>query len=83
MTIAMTNATPQNGDTHSQYTIGKPWHGLESPCEVSVKWNGGGTTVFENEVFTADEAAPIFTHYLEHNTVPAEFELRLIDTNSY
>lgn len=83
MTLAITIAEPRNGDTHSQYVLGKPWNGVTPPREVSLEWNGGGTTVFENEVFTADEAAPIFAYYLEHDTVPAEVELRLIDTISY
>lgn len=83
LTIALTREEPRNGDTHCQYVLGKAWNGVTPPREVSLEWNGGGTTVFENEVFTADEAAPIFAYYLEHDTVPAEVELRLIDTISY
>ena len=83
LTLAITSPEPRDGDTHSQYTVGKKWTGAEAPKEVRLTWNGGGTTVFENEVFTADEATPIFAYYLEHDTVPPEFELRLIDTISY
>jgi len=30
------------------------------------------------ELFTADQAAPVFMHYVEHQTVPDGYTLRLI-----
>lgn len=31
------------------------------------------------ELFTADEAAPVFVHYVEHQSIPDEYTLRLVD----
>ncbi|NII42562.1 hypothetical protein E9228_003231 [Curtobacterium flaccumfaciens] len=31
-----------------------------------------------SELFTADQAAPVFMHYVEHQTVPDGYTLRLI-----
>ena len=67
--------------TPHQYTIGRP-DGDPSgePTEV-IHWDDGrySTTVYPNEVFTADEAAVIFYTYFLTDKVAQPYTLREID----
>jgi hypothetical protein len=68
------------GNAH-QYTVGRPGGGYTGePTEV-VHWDDGrfSTTVYPNEVFTADEAAVIFYTYFLTDKVAQPYTLREID----
>jgi hypothetical protein len=43
---------------------------------VEIKWEQNSMTVPGNEVFDAEEAAMIFSHYFRHCTVPDAYTLR-------
>ena len=67
-------------DAYAQYAVGRPLAEGEYPEPASVSWDETTITVQSNEVFTAEEAAPIYSHYLRHNSVPDGCTLRLIGT---
>lgn len=69
-----------NGAAH-QYVIGKPGdRPAGAPTEV-IHWEDGrhSTTVYPNEMFTADEAADVFYVYFQTDEVPESYTLRELD----
>ncbi|MGM7667929.1 hypothetical protein [Microbacterium sp. A93] len=79
MTIEM-RAFDADGVAH-QYTVGKAGdEPAAAPTEV-IRWDEGrhSTTVYPNEVFTADEAADVFYAYFLTNTVAEPYILRELD----
>jgi hypothetical protein len=67
--------TEADGEGH-QYVVGRlPGPRLEDP-QVKIPWDDFEAVVYDDEVFTAEEAAELFGSYLESGTVPAEFALR-------
>ncbi|WP_435749098.1 hypothetical protein [Microbacterium sp. PMB16] len=69
-----------DGTAH-HFTVGKPGAGSEeAPSEV-IRWDDGrhSTTVYPNEVFTADEAAEVFYAYFLTDEVPEWCTLRELD----
>lgn len=65
----------------NQYTVGKPdAEQAGAPSEV-IRWDEGrhSTTVYPNEVFTADEAADVFYAYFLTDTVAEPYRLRKLD----
>ncbi|MCZ0708501.1 hypothetical protein OYT00_00655 [Microbacterium paraoxydans] len=64
-----------------QYVVGRPGADMSGePTEV-IHWDDGrhSTTVYPNEVFTADEAAVIFYTYFLTDKVAQPYTLREID----
>lgn len=73
--------------TAHQYVVGRPAGDADAqpPADaqpsVVIRWDDGrhSTTVHPSEVFTADEAAEIFSAYQQHGDVPAQYALRALD----
>uniref|UniRef100_UPI00261400D6 hypothetical protein n=1 Tax=Microbacterium sp. TaxID=51671 RepID=UPI00261400D6 len=66
-----------DGEPH-QYVVGKPGEKpTGAPSEV-IRWDDGrhSTTVYPNEVFTADEAAEVFYAYFLTDEVAEPYVLR-------
>jgi len=79
LTIEVRRLDP-DGTAH-QYTIGKPGGDRTGePTEVS-HWDEGrhSITVYPHEVFTADEAAVVFSTYFLTDDVSQPYELRELD----
>jgi hypothetical protein len=70
----------ENGAAH-QFTIGKPGERPGGPPTHVIHWDDGrhSTTVYVNEVFTADEAAEVFSAYSQTDEVPDSYTLRELD----
>lgn len=60
------------------YVIGRP-HDLADPLTEVIDVQDAHEPRHPAELFTADQAAPVFTHYVVHQTVPDGYTLRLID----
>lgn len=67
--------------TAQQYVVGKPGAGADAGPAAVIRWDDGrhSTTVRPNEVFTADEAAEVFTAYRLQGAVPDGYALRALD----
>lgn len=79
LTIEVRYVDP-DGTPH-QYTVGRPGGDLSGePTEV-IHWDEGrySTTVYPNEVFTADEAAVVFYTYFLTDKVAQPYVLRELD----
>ena len=63
---------------YHQYALGRPTLAPSGP-EVEIKWEQNSMTVTVNEVFDADEAARIYTHYFQHRIIPDNYTLRELD----
>lgn len=70
----------QDGVAH-QYVAGKPGHAQEGPPTEVIHRDDGrhSSTVYPNEVFTADEAADVVYGYFLHDKVEESLSLREID----
>lgn len=69
------------GGVARQYTVGRPGEQpAGAPTEV-IHWDDGrhSTTVYPHEVFTADEAADVFSAYFQTDRVPESCTLRELD----
>jgi hypothetical protein len=79
LTIEVRYVDP-DGTAH-HYTVGRPGGDLSSDPTEAIQWEGGrySTTVYPNEVFTADEAAVIFYTYFLTDKVAQPYTLREID----
>lgn len=69
------------GDGAKQYIVGRSATHSGEPS-TDIPWNGYISTVYPDEVFSAEEATELFAYYLVHNTVPAELSLRWLDLNA-
>ncbi|MDJ1114600.1 hypothetical protein [Microbacterium dauci] len=61
----------------TQFVVGKPADDAGDATET-ITWDGGTqrTLVSANEVFTADEAAEVFSAHFRTDEVPAGYTLR-------
>jgi hypothetical protein len=67
--------TEEDGKGH-QYVVGRlPGPRLKEP-QVRIPWDKFEAVVYEDEIFTAEEAFELFGSYLETGTIPAKFALR-------
>lgn len=66
-----------DGETHL-YTVGKPHPAGDTTVLLPISAERA-VRVFENEIFTADEAAEIFTAFQGPDRVPDGFTLRELD----
>ncbi len=66
-----------DGETHL-YTVGKPQPAGDATVLLPMSAERA-VRVFENEIFTADEAAEIFTAFHGSDRVPDGFSLRELD----
>lgn len=64
-----------------QYVVGKSAGDFSGAPSEPISWDDGrySTTVFPAEVFTADEAAEVFSAYFLTDRVPAQYHLRELD----
>jgi hypothetical protein len=53
-------------------------HDLAEPLTETIDVQAAHEPRHPSELFTADQAAPAFMHYVEHQTVPDGYTLRLI-----
>ena len=53
-------------------------HDLGEPLTETIDVQAAHEPRHPEELFTADQAAPVFMHYVEHQTVPDGYTLRLI-----
>ena len=53
-------------------------HDLGEPLTATIDVQAAHEPRHPEELFTADQAAPVFMHYVEHQTVPDDYTLRLI-----
>jgi hypothetical protein len=60
------------------FVVGRP-HDLDEPLTEIIDVPAAHEPRHPAKLFTAEEAAPLFLHYIEHQTVPDEYVLRLID----
>ncbi|WIE67856.1 hypothetical protein [Curtobacterium sp. MCLR17_054] len=59
------------------YIVGRD-HDLTEPLTETIDVQVAHEPRHPAELFTADQAAPVFMHYVEHQTVPDGYTLRLI-----
>ncbi|OII33044.1 hypothetical protein BIU98_06220 [Curtobacterium sp. MMLR14_010] len=59
------------------YIVGRD-HDLAEPLTETIDVQAAHEPRHPSELFTADQAAPVFMHYVEHQTVPDGYTLRLI-----
>ena len=59
------------------YIVGRD-HDLSEPLTETIDVQAAHDPRHPAELFTADQAAPVFMHYVEHQTVPDGYTLRLI-----
>ncbi|WIE60924.1 hypothetical protein DEI97_014370 [Curtobacterium sp. MCLR17_032] len=59
------------------YIVGRD-HDLSEPLTETIDVQAAHEPRHPAELFTADQAAPVFMHYVEHQTVPDGYTLRLI-----
>lgn len=59
------------------YIVGRD-HDLGEPLTETIDVQAAHEPRHPAELFTADQAAPVFMHYVEHQTVPDGYTLRLI-----
>jgi hypothetical protein len=59
------------------YVVGRD-HDLAEPLTETIDVQAAHEPRHPSELFTADQAAPVFMHYVEHQTVPDGYTLRLI-----
>lgn len=65
---------------YRQYVIGRPTAGDPGPADEMIEWSDHRLWVRSSELFTADEAIPIYLHYWQHDaTLPTGVELRPLD----
>lgn len=64
---------------YHQYAVGRP--GTPDRSTVTVGWRENSTTVPDNEIFDAAEAATIFDFYRRNRTIPDGYSLRELDLN--
>lgn len=74
MTVEMRVADPDGG--FEQFTLGK---GPAEGDPVAVPWQNHVVEVYPAEVFTAEEAQPIFEQYFRTGTVPEGLYRRSLD----
>ncbi|MBF4596626.1 hypothetical protein ITJ50_14910 [Curtobacterium sp. VKM Ac-2889] len=53
-------------------------HDLTEPLTETIDVQAAHEPRHPAELFTADQAAPVFMHYVEHQTVPDGYTLRLV-----
>ena len=61
-----------------QYVVGRTSQKRSEQPDVDIPWDDFVTTVYEDEVFDADEATVLFAHYLAHGSVRSDYALREI-----
>jgi hypothetical protein len=59
------------------YIVGRD-HDLSEPLTETIDVQAAHEPRHPAELFIADQAAPVFIHYVEHQTVPDGYTLRLI-----
>ena len=59
------------------YIVGRD-HDLSEPLTETIDVQAAHEPRHPAELFTADQTAPVFMHYVEHQTVPDGYTLRLI-----
>jgi hypothetical protein len=59
------------------YIVGRD-HDLAEPLTETIDVQAAHEPRHPSELFTADQAAPVFMHHVEHQTVPDGYTLRLI-----
>lgn len=65
-----------------QYVVGRPGTTHEGRPTELVTWaDGQRQSVYPGEVYTAEEAAPVYLSYYDTGTVPAGYVLRELDLN--
>lgn len=61
------------------YVVGRD-HDLAEPLTDAIDVQDAHEPRHPAELFTADEAAPVFVHYVEQQKIPDGYALRLIDS---
>ena len=63
-----------------QYVVGQPGTTHQGERTETVTWAGGHQLhVYPGEVYTSEEAAPVYLSYYDTGTVPAGYVLRELD----
>ena len=60
------------------YVVGRA-HGLDEPLTETLDVQEAHEPRHPAELFTADQAAPVFFHYFQHRTIPHGYTLRLVE----
>jgi hypothetical protein len=68
----------RDGDGEYRFLIVGRNHDLTEPLTETIDVQAAHEPRHPAELFTADQAAPLFLHYVEHQTVPDSYTLRLI-----
>ncbi|WP_157887534.1 hypothetical protein [Frondihabitans sp. PAMC 28766] len=76
MTIELRAST---GSAGGQYGVGRGSHSRGETPDTHIVFGRHTVSVFSDEVFTADEAAPIYRHYFETGAVPDGLTLRPLE----
>ncbi len=62
---------------HEHYVVGR--EPLSGECDVVIRYDEFSVRVHPSEVFTAEQAAPLFDQYLRTTTIPDGYHLRPLD----
>ncbi len=62
---------------HEHYVVGR--EPLSGECDVVIRYDEFSVRVHPSEVFTAEQAAPLFDQYLRTTTIPDGYHLRRLD----
>lgn len=68
----------ENGEA-AQYVVGRASEERAGEPAVAIPWDAYVATVYQDEVFNAEEATELFAYYLVDGAVPPEFSLRHLD----
>ncbi|WP_296137108.1 hypothetical protein [uncultured Tessaracoccus sp.] len=75
LTVELRTTHPDG--THTHWTLG---HATPTgTANEPIHWNGNTTTVHPQEVWTAEQAAPLFEQYATHRTIPDHVHRRELD----
>ena len=67
----------EDGGGHVHCVVGR--EPLSGECDVVIPYDEFSVKVYPSEVFTAEQAAPLFDQYLKTTTIPEGYHLRQID----
>ncbi len=75
LTVELRTTHPDG--THTHWTLGRATP-TGTPSEP-IHWNDNTTTVHPEEVWTAEQAGPLFEQYATHRTIPDDVHRRELD----